>query len=122
MLATVIVNDISRALLLGRVTDCRRSLEVAHRRKNPLDDHWNWIGPWHRQQRGRGGAKGAGVSAPRVAMRYGRISRGRKLQGRYIGLLRRLSGSVRRQVQAAARPDGVEAALALAGSLEAAGG
>src|ERR1700679_225247 len=67
------------------------------------------------------GALGPGGSADgaRAGRRYEQRSRGRRLQGRYIGLLRRLTGTVRSRVQQAARSEGVEAALALAARLEA---
>lgn len=57
----------------------------------------------------------------RPLRRYGKPARGRRLQGQYIGLLRRLSGATRQRVQATARKEGVPAALALAARLEAHG-
>jgi len=50
----------------------------------------------------------------RPIRRYGKPARGRRLQGRYIGMLRQLSGATRRRVQATARSQGVAAAVALA--------
>ncbi len=54
----------------------------------------------------------------RPLRRYGKPARGRRLQGQYIGLLRRLSGSTRSRVQSVARSEGVAAALTLAAQLE----
>jgi hypothetical protein len=46
-----------------------------------------------------------------------RVPRARRLQGQYIGLLRRLSGPTRARVQKSARESGVVAALDLAAKL-----
>jgi hypothetical protein len=46
-----------------------------------------------------------------------RVPRARRLQGQYIGLLRRLSGMTRARVQKAARESGAVAALDLAAKL-----
>lgn len=59
-----------------------------------------------------------GLEGGRPHRRYGRPALGRRLQGQYIGLLRRLSGATRRRVQATARNQGVSAALTLAAQLE----
>jgi hypothetical protein len=59
----------------------------------------------------------AGMKKGRRAVRRP-VPRGRRLQGRYIGLLRKLSGRTRARVQKVARESGVAAALELAAKLD----
>lgn len=61
--------------------------------------------------------KGSGRGTKRPA-RPAAVSSSRRRQGQYIGLLRSLSGRDRARVQAAARKDGVPAALRLARQLK----
>jgi len=55
---------------------------------------------------------------PKAVRAYGtRPSKGRRLQGQYIGRLRKLKGAKRAQVRAMAKKKGVAAAIALADRL-----
>jgi hypothetical protein len=65
-------------------------------------------------QRALAGLELAAAPANSEAGRIGRaVSPARRLQGRYIGLLRSLRGQARQRVRAAAKRDGVAAALKL---------